>query len=576
MNPDQRSGAASPGRSEGGGDWGAMSGPPISTGGQLVARVLKQAGVRHVFTLCGGHILPIYDGCLDESIAVVDVRHEQAAAHAADAYARLTRGIGVAVVAPGPGVTDAVTGVANAYAARSPMLLIGGAAPLGLRGLGALQEMEQVALLRPITKGAFTVAETRQIPEVLTTAIRTALSGRPGPVFVEIPVDLLLATLEDRLAPIPSGYVHRARAGAGPEALDGLARLLARAERPVVIAGGGVYWDDAAAALADFAERAGVPVFMNGAGRGSLPTVHPHAFAQARGMALGGADLVLVLGAPLDFRLGYGRPPTFADDARVVMVDCDPAELGRNRPLELGMTGDIGTILRQALDVVPRTMAARVAPWLAAVRARETESRAKLEAFCASAETPISHYRLAAEIARVVGPDTTIVGDGGDVVGCASRVVPLHGPGQWLDPGPLGCLGVGPPFALTAKLLRPEQRVLLLAGDGALGLNGMELETAVRFRLPLVCVVGNDGGWGQIRNPQLSFYGEARAVATSLPSTRFDLMAEALGARGALVTRPDDIRPALDKALGSNEVWCINVLLDPAAYRKTGTVSMAI
>jgi acetolactate synthase-1/2/3 large subunit len=548
----------------------------MSTGGQVVARVLKQAGVGHVFTLCGGHILPIYDGCLDEGIAVIDVRHEQAAAHAADAYARLTRSIGVAMVAPGPGVTDAVTGVANAYAARSPLLLIGGAAPLGLRGLGALQEMEQVALLRPITKGSFTVPETRQIPEVLTTAIRTALSGRPGPVFVEIPVDLLLTTIEDRLAPIPGGYVHRPRAAADAEALDALARLLAGAERPVVVAGGGVYWDDAGSALTAFAEHAGVPVFMNGAGRGSLPTAHPNAFAQARGVALGAADLVLILGTPLDFRLGYGRPPTFGEQAKVVMVDCDAAELGRNRPLELGLVADIGVFLRQALDVVPKTMAARVAPWLSAVRVKETEGRRKLEAFCAVDDTPISHYRLAAEIAGVVGPDTTVVGDGGDVVGCASRIVPLHRPGQWLDPGPLGCLGVGPSFALTAKLLRPEARVMLIAGDGALGLNAMELETAVRFRLPLVCVVGNDGGWGQIRNPQLSFYGEARAVATSLPATRFDLMAEALGARGALVMEPGDIRPALDKAFGSGEVWCINVLLDPAAYRKTGTVSMAI
>ena len=546
------------------------------TGGQLVARVLKQAGVGHVFTLCGGHLLPIYDGCLDEKIAVIDVRHEQAAAHAADAYARLTRNVGVAMVAPGPGVTDAVTGVANAYAARSPMVLIGGAAPLGLRGLGALQEMEQVALLRPITKGSFTVAETRQIPEVLTTAIRTALSGRPGPVFVEVPVDLLLATIEDRLAPIPTRYVHRPRPGADGVALAAFERLLAAAERPVLIAGGGVYWDDAADALAAFAERSGMPVFMNGAGRGSLPTAHPSAFAQARGMALGGADLVLVLGAPLDFRLGYGRPPTFAEHARVVMIDCDAAELGRNRPLELALVGDSGVVLRQALEIVPRTMRARVAPWLASVRAKETDSRAKLEHFCASEETPISHYRLAAEIARVVGPDTTVVGDGGDVVGCASRIVPLYRPGQWLDPGPLGCLGVGPSFALTAKLLRPEQRVVLIAGDGALGLNGMELETAVRFKLPMVCVVGNDGGWGQIRNPQLSFYGEARAVATSLPATRFDLLAEALGARGVLVREPRDIRPALDKALDSDEVWCINVLLDPAAYRKTGTVSMAI
>jgi acetolactate synthase-1/2/3 large subunit len=546
------------------------------TGGRLVARVLKQAGVGHVFTLCGGHILPIYDGCLDEGIAVVDTRHEQAAAHCADACARLTRNVGVAMVAPGPGVTDAVTGVANAHAARSPLLLIGGAAPLGLRGLGALQEMEQVALLRPITKGSFTVPEARQIPEVLTTAIRTALSGRPGPVFVEIPVDLLMTTIEDRLAPIPTRYVHRPRAAVDPRALETLGGLLADARRPVVVAGGGVWWDDAAAPLAAFAERAGVPVFMNGAGRGALPTEHPLAFAQARGTALAGADLVLVLGAPLDFRLGYGRPPTFAEDAQVVMVDADPAELGRNRPLALGLIADLGVFLGQAAEVVPRSMAARVAPWLGALRAKETESRARIAAFCASDDTPISHYRLAAEIARVVGPDTIVVGDGGDVVGCASKVIPLRRPGQWLDPGPLGCLGVGPSFALTAKLLHPERPVILVAGDGALGLNVMELETAVRFGAPFVCVVGNDGGWGQIRNPQLSFYGEARAVATSLPTTRFDLLAEALGGRGTLVSDPRDLAGALDKALGGNEVWCVNVVLDPAAYRKTGTVSMAI
>lgn len=546
------------------------------TGGHLVARVLKQAGVGHVFTLCGGHILPIYEGCLDEGIQVVDVRHEQAAAHAADAYARLTRGVGVAMVAPGPGVTDAVTGVANAHAARSPLLLIGGAAPLALRGLGALQEMEQVALLRPVTKGAWSVPETRQIPEVLTTAIRTALSGRPGPVFVEIPVDLLMTSIEDRLAPIPERYVHRPRPAADAAGLAALERALVSAERPVIVAGGGVWWDDAAKALAVFAERAGVPVFMNGAGRGALPTTHPNAFAQARGMALGAADLVIVLGAPLDFRLGYGRPPTFAGDARVVMVDADPAELGRNRPLDVALAGDLDVILRQALEVVPAGLAARVAPWLAAVRARETESRQRLDGFCASSEAPVSHYRLAAEIARAVTPDTIVIGDGGDVVGCASKVVALHRPGQWLDPGPLGCLGVGPPFALAAKLLHRDQRVLLVAGDGAFGLNGMEMETAVRFGLPLTCVVGNDGGWGQIRNPQLSFYGEARAVATSLPVTRYDLMVEALGGRGVLVREPGEIGPALARALASDEVWCVNVVLDPAAYRRTGTVSMAI
>ncbi|PYO28804.1 MAG: acetolactate synthase, partial [Candidatus Rokuibacteriota bacterium] len=437
------------------------------TGGRLVARTLKQAGVGHVFTLCGGHILPIYDGCVSEGLQVVDMRHEQACAHAGDAYARLTRNIGVAVVTAGPGVTDAVTGVANAYSARSPLLLIGGAAPLGLRGLGALQETEQVALLRPITKGSWTVAETRQIPEVLTTAIRAALTGRPGPVFVEIPVDLLMTVIEDRLAPIPTRYVHRSAALADPDDVVRLAHLVSRAERPVVLAGSGVYWDAAAKPLASFADASGLPVFMNGAGRGALPPGHSCAFAHARGWALAGADLVLVLGAPLDFRLGYGRPPTFAEDARVVMVDCDPAELGRNRPLELGLHGHIGRVLDQLVEILPAGLPARFEEWRRRVGQKERESRGKLEAESASDAVPISHYRWAREIAAAVTPETIVVGDGGDVVGCASKFVPVSATGQWLDPGPFGCLGVGPSFAIAAKLLHPDRRVLLIAGDGA-------------------------------------------------------------------------------------------------------------
>ncbi len=546
------------------------------SGGHLVARTLRQAGVGHVFTLCGGHILPIYDGCLAEGVQVVDMRHEQACAHAGDAYARLTRNVGVALVTAGPGVTDAVTGVANAYSARSPLLLIGGAAPLGLRGLGALQETEQVGLLRPVTKGAWTVAETRQIPEVLTTAIRTALTGRPGPVFVEIPVDLLLTTVEDRLAPIPADYVHRRPQAPDDASVAELAAQLAASERPMVMAGGGVYWDDAADALRAFAERAGVPVFTNGAGRGCLPTDHPLSFSQSRGFALGQADLVVVLGTPLDFRLGYGRPPSFAEGAKVAMVDVDPAELGRNRPLALGLCAHIGLTLRRTADALPPALPARFETWRAAVRAREDEAQARLMAERRSDSAPISHYRLAHEIAAVVDADTTVVGDGGDVVGCASRIVPLQRPGQWLDPGPFGCLGVGPSFAIAARLLRPAQRVLLIAGDGAFGLNGMEVETAVRFGLPMTIVIGNDGGWGQIRNPQLSFFGAERAVATSLPFTRYDRMVEALGGTGAHVTEPAALRPALERAMASGGVACVNVELDPAAYRRTGQVSMAI
>jgi acetolactate synthase-1/2/3 large subunit len=337
-----------------------------------------------------------------------------------------------------------------------------------------------------------------------------------------------------------------------------------------------VYWDDAAKDLAALAERAGVPVFMNGAGRGSLPHDHPQAFAQARGFALGQADFALILGTPLDFRLGYGRPPSFAEHVHVTMVDCDPVELGRNRPLAVGLASHIGLTLRALTDALPRDLAARVQPWQAAVRRKEADSQARLMTERLSDDVPISHYRLGHEIAAVVDALTTVVGDGGDVVGCASKIVPLSRPGQWLDPGPFGCLGVGPSFAIAAKLLRPSHRVLLIAGDGAFGLNGMEMETAVRFGLPITCIIGNDGGWGQIRNPQLSFFGEERAVATSLPTTRFDRMVESLGGRGAFVREPKEIGPALERALASGEVWCINVPLDPAAYRRTGQVSMAI
>ncbi len=545
------------------------------TGGELVVRVLAQAGVRHLFTLCGGHILPIYDACLRHGIAVVDVRHEQAAAHAADAYARLTRRLGVAAVVPGPGVTDAVTGVANALAARSPLLLLGGASPLALRGMGALQEMEQVALFRPITKGAWAVPETRLIPEYLTTAIRTAWSGRPGPVFVEIAVDLLLGTVDAAEAAVPG------RDGPGPVApipadLERAAELLASAERPVVIAGTGVYWDGAHVALLNAAERGGVPVFMNGMGRGCLPADHPLAFQLARGLALREADLVLVLGTPLDFRLGYGRPPAWSADARLIMVDADASEFGKNRPVDVGIAADIALTLDALRLAMPEDHAPRTTAWRRRLRDRENAEQAKQAVLAASDQTPISHYRLAAELAAVMDDGTCLIGDGGDVVTCASKLVPLSRPAQWLDPGPLGVLGVGPPFAIAAKLLHPEWRVLLLSGDGAFGLNGMEIESAVRFNLPFVCVVGNDGGWGMIRTIQEAFYGRERLVATSLPLTRYDRVVEALGGVGETIEDPARLRPALERALAADRVTCLNVILDPAAYRREGGGSLAI
>jgi thiamine pyrophosphate-dependent acetolactate synthase large subunit-like protein len=545
------------------------------TGGELVARVLAREGVGAIFTLCGGHVLPIYDACLRHGIRVVDVRHEQAAAHAADAWARLTRALGVAVVVPGPGVTDAVTGVANAYAARSPLLLIGGASPLGLKGRGALQEMEQVALLRPITKGAWAVPEPRLIPEYLARAIDVALAGQPGPVFVEIAVDLLMSTVDERDAPLPMPGA-RGRPAPSPVAVERVATLLANAERPAIVAGSGVYWDGGWDALARLAERGALPVFTNGMGRGCLPHDHPVAFQLARGLALSEADVVLVLGTPLDFRLGYGQAPVLGDGAQVVMVDAEAGDFGRNRTLAEGIAADVSRTLEALHAAMPAGLPARTESWRRRLRDKEDAERAKQAALAASDRTPISHYRLAAELAAVMDERTCLVADGGDVVTCASKIVPLSRPAQWLDPGPLGVLGVGPPFALAAKALHPEWRVLLLSGDGAFGLNGMELETAVRFDLPLVCVVGNDGGWGMIRSVQQSFYGRERIVATSLPFTRYDRLVEALGGEGETIEDPRRLRPALERALAGGRVACLNVILDPDAYRREGGGSLAI
>lgn len=546
------------------------------SGGDLVAKILRAEGVEQIFTLCGGHILPIYDGCLTEGIRVVDLRHEQAAAHAADACARLRRGIGCAVVTAGPGVTDAVTGVANAHAARSPLLLIGGAPPLALRGMGALQEMPQVDLLRPITKGAWSVSETRRIPDILATAMRTALSGCPGPVFVEIPVDILMNRVDWEERELPRAYVSRSVVYADPADVERAAALMAQAQRPVVVAGSGVYWDDGAKALQSAVEKAGLPVFMNGAGRGCLGADHPLAFQHSRSLALGQADVALVLGTPLDFRLGYGRTPTFSEQVRVVMVDVDGAEIGRNRPIDVGIVANTRVFLEQLAEALPGNLARRWEAWRQGLRAEEEEWWGKQAPLLASDQVPIHHYRFAREVAAAVGLDTIVVGDGGDIVGCASKVVRLQHPGQWLDPGPFGCLGIGAPFAIASKLKYPDRKVLVISGDGSFGLNGMDFETALRFNLPMVCVVGNDAGWGQIRSPQLSFFGEGRSVGTSLVLTRYDEIVRGMGGHGEYVTEPGQLAPALERAFASGTVACVNVVIDPASYRATGQVSMAI
>jgi len=548
--------------------------PPI-IGGHLVARALRNEGTSCVFTLCGGHVAPIYDGCLREGIDIVDTRHEQAAAHAADGWARLTRRAGVAIVTAGPGVTDAVTGVANAYQAQSPLVVLGGAAELRVVGRGALQEMEQVALMRPITKWSAQATDARRLPELIQTAFRVATSGVPGPVFVELPFDVLTSQVEDPGQPPP--LAPWPRQPGDPEAIKRAASLLGEAKRPVAFVGSQVWWDDARVALQQFVARLGIPTVMNAMGRGALPSDDPLAIHQARKNAFRKTDCLLVVGTPLDFRVGYGAG--IAADAKVIQIERDPLRVGQNRPAHATILGDARSILDALADaaVASGVKPDRFAGWVEELRGHEARAQADLAAHATSDARPINHYRLGRAIAdAVAGSDAILIGDGGDVVALASKVIPLARPGRWLDPGPLGCLGVGAPFALAAKKLYPDAKVLVLSGDGSFGLNGFDFESCIRFKLPVTVVVGNDAAWGQIRGPQVMIFGAERAPATKLAPTRYDRVVEAFGGRGAHVEDPAQLTPAIRAALDSGEVTCINVPIDPDFVVRSGAAKLTV
>ena len=526
-------------------------------GGRLAARAFAAEGVDAVFTLSGGHVMPVYEGCRLEGVRVVDVRHEQSAAHAAEAWGRVRRTAGVAVVTAGPGVTGTLTAVANALAGQAPLVVVGGARPLVQAEQGALQEFDQLSLLKPVTKWAAVCPQASRIGEYVAIAFRHALAPPRGPVYLELPMDVLFDEAEEERAPAPVRV--ETRAAPDPEALERAAALLAGAERPALVAGTGVWWDDAAAPLAALAERAAVPVFPNGSGRGSLPPEHAFLFQHARGAALAGADVVLVVGAPLDFRLRYGR----FEAPALVHVHGDPRELGRNRVPEVGIAADCAVTLAALAEAVPR--AGPRTAWLDALRAEEDAWWEARRADVESDAAPLHHYRLGAELARVLEPGTVVIGDGGDVVAAVSRVLRVHRPGHWLDPGPFGCLGVGPGYALGVGTAGFGDRVVVVMGDGAFGLNGLDYDSLVRAGVPAVLVVGNDGAWGEIRIPQVGIYGPEGEVATRLAPSRYDRVCDVFGGHGEHVERPEQLRPALERALAAGEPAIVNVLLDPDA-----------
>jgi acetolactate synthase-1/2/3 large subunit len=535
-------------------------------GGRLVSKALARHGTTHLFTLCGGHIQAIYDGCLDDGIRVVDVRHEQTAGHAADGYARVTGKPGVCAVTAGPGVTDVVTAVANAQRAGVPMIVIGGAGPRALADMGSLQDMNHLELMRPITKWSVAVPSTDRIQEYIDAAFRIAQSNVPGPVFLEMPLDLLMNWADD--APPATAPTAPSRPGGDPASIARAAEMLRESQRPMFIVGTQLRWSPRRDGVPAFADAIEAPFYLNGMARGALPYAHRGLMTRSRRFALSNTDLCVVLGTPFDFRLEYGR--AINPNAKVIQVDLDGSELGRNRKIDLGIDGDSGVVLDQILREVGKKDAPE---WLATVRAAEDKSRAKMAAEIESDANPPNPLRVCHELGKRLGKNDIVIGDGGDFVATAAYVLKLEAPQLWMDPGPLGTLGVGPGYAMAAKLARPEANVVLVYGDGSFGFHAMEFEAMVRQNIPVIAVIGNDAAWMQIRRGQVELYGTTRAPATSLDYTRYEKVVEALGGFGAYVERVEDLGPALDAAFASGKPACVNVKIASSDFRK-GAISV--
>jgi acetolactate synthase-1/2/3 large subunit len=532
-------------------------------GGRLVARRLKALGVTKLFTLSGGHLFSIYDGCRAEGIDLVDVRHESAAAFAAEGWAKVTREPGVCALTAGPGVTNGMSALASAQQNRSPMLVLGGRAPAMRWGRGSLQEIDHVPFVRPLAKFAATANATAEIPGLIDEAWAAALRPHSGPTFLDFPLDHVFMEAEE---PEPEAPPAERRAHADPAALERAAALLEEAERPVIMAGTNLYWGRGELALRELAETRGVPVFLNGLARGCLPADHEMFFARARSAGLKQADVALVIGVPMDFRLGFGD--SFGPETELVVADVAEPEREHPRPVAAELYGD----LDETLSVLARP-GVDTRGWVEQLRAIETEKRAAEREQLTDSRAPLHPMRIYGELAGMLDRDAIVIGDGGDFVSFAGRVVDSYTPGCWLDPGPFGCLGSGPGYALAAKLAHPERQVVLLLGDGAFGFSGMEFDTLARHGVAVVGVMGNNGIWALEKHPMEFLYGYS-VVADLVPETRYDKAVEALGCHGELVRTPGELRPALERALAAGRPALVNVLTDPSvAYPRSSNLA---
>ena len=526
--------------------------PNVVSGGRLVAKALKNEGVDTIFTLCGGHIIDIYDGCIDEGIRVVDVRHEQVAAHAADGYSRQTGKLGCVVTTAGPGCTNAVTGVATAFRSESPIIHIGGQSSLTQHKMGSLQDLPHVDMMTPITKFASGVFSTDRVADMISMAARECYSGAYGPSYLEIPRDVLDAEihLDKARIPKPGHYRASGRSIGDPADIERLAEIINKAKRPAVLFGQQVWMSGSHQEAINFVRALDVPAYLNGASRGMLHPDDPHHFDRTRSLAFKDADVLIIIGTPFDFRMGYGKRISVPT---LVQIDMDYRTVGKNRDISLGLVGHPGAILSAvaaAISAGPDAAARQERQqWMKKLRQAEGIALEKLMPLFKSNQSPIHPYRLAWEINEFLGDDTIYIGDGGDVVTISAQAVRPRGPGQWMDPGALGSLGVGTGFALAAKLAHPNKEVMCLYGDGSFGMTAFDMETAQRFGAPYLAVIGNNSAMNQIRYGQIAKYGENRGdIGNKLGDVEFSIFAKMIGGYGEEVRDANEIGPAPQRA----------------------------
>ena len=530
-------------------------------GNSLVVKSLKDEGVDTVFYITGGPMVDVASKCIEIGFNSVDVRHEQGASMAAHAYSRVLGKPGVCFAASGPGVTNLITGVGNAYLDAVPVVALGGASAMSQDGMGAFQEMDQVGMFKPITKMSERIKDARRIPEIINKAFRVATSGQPGPVYVDLPGDVLYRVVEEEEVTFPKRPHQVPRVAGDPALIQEAVALLKAAERPLVITGTGIMWSGAMQELQEFVETTGIPFYTTPQGRGVIPEDHALSFLGARNRAWKEADVVLIVGTRLNFILGFGQAPRFAEDVKMIQVDIADEEIGRNRAVDVGIVGDAKMVLRQLTDEASDSFRGRdELAWIDTLRGHDQRSQEKMNAIMQAESSPMHPLRLCKEVRDFMDRDAIIVVDGHEILNFARQSVPTNAPGHRVNAGPNGCMGVAVPFGLGAKVAKPDTQVIVLSGDGSFGMNGMEIDTMVRKNIPAIIVISNNGGWAG---------AGVMNAGRDLGFSRYDEMAKVFGGHGEFVERPEDIRPALERAVASGKPAVINVITDPSARSST-------